>query len=205
MPDAALFDDADGGGLRTAAELRAQATRLLADPRAASLVESFAAQWLSLPGLEQHEVDAKQFTFDKAFASAIRSETLAFFGEFLANGLPVQDLLRAPFTFINDRLATHYGLPPVGSANPSRVMLAGDTAPGAAHPGGDLDPHLVSGAHLADGARGLDLHPPALLAAAASAGQRPRLAGAGRQRRRRPCASVWRPTAPTRPAPPATP
>jgi hypothetical protein len=124
-PDGTLLDAAERDGLKTEADLRAQTTRLLADPRALSLVESFGAQWLSLPGLEQHEVDAEQFTFDRGFAAAIRAETMAFFRDFLLNGLPVGEMLRAPFTFLNDRLATHYGLPPVGTTGLRKIMLTG--------------------------------------------------------------------------------
>ena len=125
-PDGALLDAAEGGRLRNDTEVRAQAIRLLVDPRAAALVDSFAAQWLSLPGLEQHEVDARQFTFDRAFAGAIRNETLAFVRELLTHDLPVEELLLARFTFLDDRLATHYGLPAVGSANLTKVMLLDD-------------------------------------------------------------------------------
>jgi hypothetical protein len=125
-PDGALLDAAEKDGLRSDTELRTQTIRLLVDPRAAALVDSFAAQWLSLPGLEQHEVDGKQFTFDRAFAGAIRNQTLAFVRELLTQDLPVNELLLAPFTFLDDRLATHYGLPAVGSASLTKVMLADD-------------------------------------------------------------------------------
>jgi hypothetical protein len=126
MPDAALFAGADGARLGSEAEVRAQAMRMLGDPKSAPLVDSFAAQWLSLAALDEHEVDADQFKFDKSFARSLRNETLAFFREFLTRDLPVTELLRAQFTFVDDRLAAHYGLPAVGSSSPTRVALSGD-------------------------------------------------------------------------------
>jgi len=126
MPDATLLGEADGGKLGTPAELRAQAVRLLGDSRAGALVSSFGGQWLSLPALRQHEVDADQFAYDAPFAALLESETRAFLRELLAQELPVSQLLLAPFTFVNDRLASHYGLPPVGSETLTRVMLTGD-------------------------------------------------------------------------------
>ena len=130
MPDAPLFAAADGGRLASDAEVRAQTMRMLADPKAAVIVDSFAAQWLSLAALDEHQVDPKQFAYDKTLAALMRGETLALFREFLTKDLPASDLLRAPFTFVNDRLAAHYGLPAVGSANLTRVSLTGDRRQG---------------------------------------------------------------------------
>ncbi len=130
MPDAPLFDAADGDRLASDEQLRAQATRLLSDGRAVALINSFAKQWLSLGPLEQHEVDAAQFSFDRGFMLAARNETLLFFQEFLQRDLPPGQLLLAPFSYLNDRLATHYGEPLVGSGKSTRVLLTGNQRPG---------------------------------------------------------------------------
>jgi hypothetical protein len=130
MPDAPLFDEADHDRLQTTEQLRAQATRMLADQRAVTSINSFTRQWLSLATLEQHEVDSAQFVFDRGIMLAARNETLLLFREFLAKDLPVAGLLQSPFSFLNDRLATHYGQPLLGTGMSTRVMLVGNQRPG---------------------------------------------------------------------------
>jgi hypothetical protein len=125
MPDDALFEAAGQGRLGTAAEVRRQALRMLADPRGAALVDGFAGQWLDLDELAEHQVDPALFgaAFDPALAAAMRAETIAFLGEILGQNLPVSQLLDARFTFVDGRLAKHYGLPAAGAL--SRAALDG--------------------------------------------------------------------------------
>jgi hypothetical protein len=111
MPDDALFDAAAQGRLHSAADARREVLRMLADPKGAALIEGFTGQWLDLDELAEHEVDPALFAaFDAPLAEAMRAETIAFFSAFLHDNLPVSELLDARFTFIDGRLARHYGL-----------------------------------------------------------------------------------------------
>jgi hypothetical protein len=112
MPDDVLFEAAEQGKLATAADVRREALRMLADPRGAALLDSFAGQWLDLDELAEHQVDPALYgtAFDPALAAAMRAETIAFLGEFLRQNLAVSQLLDARFTFVDGRLAKHYGL-----------------------------------------------------------------------------------------------
>jgi hypothetical protein len=125
MPDDVAFDAAAKGRLQTEADVRRETLRMLADPKGAALLEGFAGQWLDLDELAEHEVDPALFgTFDAALAQAMRAETIAFFAEFLRQNLPVANLLDARFTFVDARLAQHYGLPAT-SGQWTRVALDG--------------------------------------------------------------------------------
>lgn len=131
MPDDAALDAAARGHLATEADVRREALRMLADPKGASLIEGFTGQWLDLDELSEHEVDPALFgpAFDAALARSMRAETLAFFGEFLGQNLPVSNLLDARFTFLDARLAQHYGLPATAGAM-TRVALDGSRRAG---------------------------------------------------------------------------
>lgn len=125
MPDDALFAAAEGDRLATADEVRAQAVRMLADPRGSELVGGFVGQWLDFNSLAQHEVDPAKvgITFSRELAMSMQAETRAFFAEFLTQNLPVTELLTAPFTFVDARLAQHYGLPAPAGGGMKRVEL----------------------------------------------------------------------------------
>jgi hypothetical protein len=127
MPDDALFAAADEGRLRTDADVRRETLRMLADPKGAALIETFTGQWLDLDELAEHEVDPALFNqaFDPALAQAMRAETVAFFTEFLRQNLPVSNLLDARFSFVDGRLAQHYGLASA-PAGLTRVALDGE-------------------------------------------------------------------------------
>ena len=115
MPDDALFAAAREGKLQDPAEIDAQVTRMLKDPKADALIDNFAGQWLFTRALDDHQPDYYAFpTWDEDLRAAMRQETKLFFREFLRNDLPIPEMLTADFTFINDRLATHYGLPSPG-------------------------------------------------------------------------------------------
>ncbi len=124
MPDPALFADAKSGALRTDQGLNAAVLRMLSDPRAAALHESFAAQWLNARPLAQVMRDPQIYPdFDEPLRAAMAQEVQQFFGAFLRSELPLYRLLDPGFAFVNDRLARHYGLPEPGSAELTRVSL----------------------------------------------------------------------------------
>ncbi|RYZ41218.1 MAG: DUF1592 domain-containing protein [Myxococcaceae bacterium] len=124
MPDEALLAAAEGGRLRDPAVLEAQVRRMLADPKARALVDNFAGQWLYTRALDFSQPEAR-YGFDEPLRQAMREETKLLFQEFIIGDHRLKDLLDAPFTYVNDRLATHYGLPPVGTDAMTRVSLEG--------------------------------------------------------------------------------
>lgn len=111
MPDQALFDSAAAGKLHEPEELKAQALRMLNDPRSASMVENFAGQWLHTRDLDEYTVEAKIYPgFDDTLRKSMKKETELFFAEFLRGDLDMKGFLTADFTFVDNRLATHYGI-----------------------------------------------------------------------------------------------
>jgi hypothetical protein len=118
MPDAALFTAADEGKLGTREEVRAQAQRMLADPRAARMVTTFAAQWLRLDEIAQVEKQAEPYpAFKPELREAFRLEAEGLFDQVLWKGDGKLDtLLTAPFTFVNETLAAYYGIKGVTGA-----------------------------------------------------------------------------------------
>jgi hypothetical protein len=112
MPDDALFDAAADGSLRDEAGLRAEVDRMLSDPKAQALVDNFAGQWLRIRSLDDHVPNYATFPdWDDSLRNSMSQETKMFFEEFLRGDVPMDELLLADFTYLNDRLATHYGLP----------------------------------------------------------------------------------------------
>jgi hypothetical protein len=139
MPDAELFAAAKAGGLSQTAALQAQVTRMLASPKAAALSDNFAGQWLYTRQIEDATPDPKLFpAFDVSLRAAMKLEMEAMFKEVVVNGMAADKLLTADFTFANDRLAKHYGLPAVGSATPVKVSLTGTARGGILSQGGFL-------------------------------------------------------------------
>jgi hypothetical protein len=115
MPDDELFAAAKDGKLSDPAEIRAQVDRMLADPKSQALVDNFAGQWLYTRALESHQPDLVLYPeFDEKLRDAMRLESELFFKEFLTKDIPLNDMLTAEFTFVNDRLATYYGVPYTG-------------------------------------------------------------------------------------------
>ena len=124
MPDDELFGLAAKGTLRK--NLSAQLRRMLKDPKARALVDNFAGQWLQLRTLEIIAPDARLFPeFDEALRRAARRETELLFEFILKEDRPVTDLLEADYTFINERLSRHYGLPGVSGDDFVKVSLKG--------------------------------------------------------------------------------
>jgi hypothetical protein len=115
LPDARLSAAAATGSLRTPSALRDETARLIADPRADRFVASFSGQWLSTRVLDGHYVDRGVYgAWDDELAASMKQETALFFAAFLRERLPVPMLLTARFTYVDDRLARHYGLPAAG-------------------------------------------------------------------------------------------
>ena len=111
MPDDMLSSAAADGRLQTDEGLRSEIARMLADPKANALVENFAGQWLRIRGLADHEPDYATFPdWDEALRDAMQQEAKLFFNEFLSGNVGMDELLTANFTFLNQRLASHYDM-----------------------------------------------------------------------------------------------
>jgi Protein of unknown function (DUF1592)/Protein of unknown function (DUF1588)/Protein of unknown function (DUF1585)/Protein of unknown function (DUF1595) len=124
IPDEALLDNAIRGELSKPAILAKHTRRMLADPRARSLVSNFADQWLYLRNLDSLTPDARLFPdFDDNLRQAFRRETELFFEHVLVEDRSVLDLLKADFTFLNERLARHYGIAGVYGSHFRRVSV----------------------------------------------------------------------------------
>jgi mono/diheme cytochrome c family protein len=124
MPDQELFDIARQGQLRK--NLDAQVRRMLKDPKAVALVDNFAGQWLQIRSVETATPDAGTFpTFDDALRRAMLKETDFFFLAIMQEDRSILDFLDADFTFVNERLAKHYGLSGVKGDEFRRVSLKG--------------------------------------------------------------------------------
>jgi hypothetical protein len=130
MPDDELFSLAEKGQLRQ--NLEVQVRRMVKDPRSASFLHGFAEQWLTLRKLELVSPDPKLFpTFDNALREAMIRESLLFFEALVREDRSIPQLLDADFTFVNEQLARHYGIPGVKGKAFVRV-------PAPAHRGGIL-------------------------------------------------------------------
>jgi hypothetical protein len=130
-PDAELVTLADAGELSRNGNLERQVARMLDDPRAAALGTRFAAQWLRLQDLDKVHPDALTFPdYDQQLADAMRRETELFFEDLVARDGSVLELLTADATFVNERLARHYGIDGVVGDEFRRVRLPGDARRG---------------------------------------------------------------------------
>jgi mono/diheme cytochrome c family protein len=125
IPDEELLDVASKGRLRDPQVLKQQVARMLADPKADAIVENFAGQWLYLRELDQVQTDAKNF--DENLRQAFKRETELLFGTIVREDRSLIDLLDADYTFVDERLARHYGIPDVHGSYFRRVSLAPDS------------------------------------------------------------------------------
>ena len=124
LPDDELLKSAEQGELTSSSELGKQVKRMLADPRAESLVSNFAVQWLYLRNLKAVRPNARLFPdFDDNLRQAFRNETELFFAEILLQNKSVLDLIKADYTFLNERLAKHYGIPGIYGSRFRKVQL----------------------------------------------------------------------------------
>jgi mono/diheme cytochrome c family protein len=126
IPDEQLLDLAERGQLTRPAVLRQQVLRMLADPRSThALVDDFAAQWLNLRRVDEVIIDPDRYPdFDDNLLEAFKRETELFVGSTLREDRSVLDLLRADYTFVNERLARHYRIPGIYGNRFRRVTLS---------------------------------------------------------------------------------
>ncbi|HEX3701878.1 MAG TPA: DUF1592 domain-containing protein [Vicinamibacterales bacterium] len=127
MPDDELLNLAVHGKLHEPAVLEQQVRRMLADRRSSALVSNFAGQWLylrNLPGVVPTEFVFPDF--DESLRQGFRRETELFFENLVRQDRSVLELLTADYTFVNERLARHYGIPNVSGARFRKVALTGD-------------------------------------------------------------------------------
>ncbi len=126
-PDDELLNLAAQGKLHEHAILEQQVRRMLADDRADALVDNFAEQWLFLRNLKNSSPDPQIFPdFDDNLRQAMRQETKLFFQSIVREDHSVMDLLNADYTFVNERLARHYGIPNVYGSQFRRVVLTSE-------------------------------------------------------------------------------
>jgi mono/diheme cytochrome c family protein len=125
IPDERLIESAERGQLSRPAVLEQQVRRMLADPRATrALVDNFAAQWLNLRRVREVVVHPDFYPdFDESLLQAFEEETRLFLASTLSEDRSVLDLLRANYTFVNERLARHYGIPGIYGSRFRRVTL----------------------------------------------------------------------------------
>ncbi|MBN8248251.1 MAG: DUF1592 domain-containing protein [Verrucomicrobia bacterium] len=133
IPDAALREDATAGRLRDPEGLRAETERLLGDPKARRFVEAFLDYWLDLRRMEATAPDATlypDYYLDDLLTESALEETRAFVSELIRDDLPARQLVASDFVMINERLARHYGLPPVEGVALRRVSLPAESPRG---------------------------------------------------------------------------
>ena len=131
IPDDELLAHVERGDLRTPGVLEAQTRRMLADPRSEALVKNFAGQWLHLRNLESASPDGRLFPgFDDNLRQAFRIETELLFEETLREDTGILNLIKPDHTYLNERLAKHYGIPHVYGSHFRRVNLSPDSPRG---------------------------------------------------------------------------
>ena len=124
MPDDELLDLAERGELRQPETLRQQTIRMLTDGKSQAIVDNFAEQWLNLRSLDELSPDPAVFPeWDDELRAAMKGESLAVFEAIMRDDRNVLDLLDADFTFVNERLAKHYGIEGIAGAEFQRVSL----------------------------------------------------------------------------------
>ncbi len=125
-PDDELLRTAEQGKLKNPVVLKAQARRMLKDPRSRALTDNFAGQWLQLRKLERVTPDTGTFPgFDESLRAAMRQETELFFNAVVREDRPITEFLDSNWTFLNERLARHYGNTTVRGDGFRKVTLSG--------------------------------------------------------------------------------
>ena len=131
IPDDTLITLAEQGTLSDPDVLERQIRRMLSDERSRALVENFAGQWLHLRNIESVYPDPLEFPdFDENLREAYQTETELFLENLLREDLSILELLRADYTFVNERLAEHYGIPNVYGSRFRKVTFAPDERAG---------------------------------------------------------------------------
>ncbi len=128
IPDDELIDIAADGRLRAPGELERQVDRMLADPRSSALVDNFAEQWLFLRDVEGKDPDLFLFRdYDETLRKAFGRETALFLDSVFRENRSIIDLITGPYTFVNERLAEHYGIANVRGSHFRRIPLPPDS------------------------------------------------------------------------------
>jgi hypothetical protein len=131
IPDEELLDVAERGRLKAPAVLEQQVRRMLADPRSKELVSNFFGQWLQTRQVTELKPDVVEFPeWDENLREAFQQETRLFLESMVGEDRPLRDLLDANYTFVNERLARHYGIPNVYGSTFRRVTLTDDNRRG---------------------------------------------------------------------------
>jgi hypothetical protein len=131
VPDSELLTLAGQGRLREPAVLEHQVRRMLLDSKAKALASNFAGQWLYLRNLQQSRPDTQEFPdFDDSLRQGFRQETELLFDSIVRNDRSVVELLTADYTFVNERLARHYGIPGVYGSQFRRVTVTDEARKG---------------------------------------------------------------------------
>jgi hypothetical protein len=126
MPDDELLSLAERGALHVPATQAAQVKRMLADPKSKEFVRNFVGQWLELRNLETHQADPQRFPeFDEKLRESMKGETETFFENIIKEDRSILDLLNGDYTFVNERLAKHYGIKGIKGEEFQKVSLAG--------------------------------------------------------------------------------
>ena len=124
VPDAELLKAASSGALRTPAGLDRQVKRMLADPHAEALSTRFASQWFRLQDLDKIHPDVLLYPqYDDRLAEAMQKETELFIDSLVRDDKSVLDMLTADYSFVNERLAKHYGIPNVTGSEFRKVQM----------------------------------------------------------------------------------
>ena len=131
IPDVALLDVAAKNQLHEPAELERQIRRMLADSRSSALSTNFAGQWLTLPNLKEVQPDAFMFpNYNKNLGDSMRRETEMFFDSIVHEDHSILDVLTANYTFVDETLAKHYGIPDVLGTRFRRVEVTDERRKG---------------------------------------------------------------------------
>jgi mono/diheme cytochrome c family protein len=131
IPDEPLLALAERGQIKDRAVLEQQVRRMLADPRSKALATNFGDQWLYIRNLRGMVPDPESFPyFDDNLKQAFETETELFFESILREDRSVMDLLNADYTFVNERLARHYGIPNIYGSHFRRVKLSDENRRG---------------------------------------------------------------------------
>jgi mono/diheme cytochrome c family protein len=169
IPDDSLLDAASAGKLQNPAVLEQQARRMLADSRAEALVTNFVGQWLFLRNLPTILPDPKRESdFDEDLRQGLRRETELFAGSILREDRSLLDLLTANYTFVNERVAKHYGIPHIRGPHFRRIERSDERRRGLLGQGSVLAvtsyPHrtspVVRGKWILENFLGTPLPPP---------------------------------------------
>jgi hypothetical protein len=131
IPDEELLQVAQRGELKEFEILERQVRRMLADERASALVTNFAAQWLHLRNMRAVRPDVYAFPeFNENLRRAFQQETMLFLESQLRDDRPITELLTATYTFVNERLAQHYGIPGIYGSHFRRITISDDRRAG---------------------------------------------------------------------------